>query len=152
MTSVPVAIADTNGIYRVLAKQDPRHAEHAAALARVGHLVISPLVLAELDYLISEKSGSRAAGIALDFIGKQADLQRFEIPDVGPHFRTAVSVAQAYQDLGGGKGVGLTDAMNAALAAAYRTDAVFTTDKRFRVMRPLTRHDAFRLLPDDLHP
>lgn len=150
MASVPLAIADTNGLFRVLAKKDPRHGEHTAALARIGHLVISPMVLAELDYLICEKSGSRAAGIALDFIGKQADLQRFEIPDVGRHFRTAVSVAEAYRELDGGKGVGLTDAMNAALAAAYRTDAVFTTDKRFRVMRPLTRHDAFRLLPDDL--
>ncbi|MEU3620380.1 PIN domain-containing protein [Streptomyces sp. NPDC006872] len=150
MSSVPVAIADTNGLYRILAKKDPRHAEHTAALARIGHLVVSPLVLAELDYFLCERSGSRAAGIALDFIAKQADLRRFEIPDVGPHFRTAVSVAEGYRDLDGGKGVGLTDAMNAALAAAYRTDAVFTTDKHFRVIRPLTRHDAFRLLPEDL--
>lgn len=150
MDSVPVAIADINGLYRVLARKDPRHGEHTAALARVGHLVVSPMVLAELDYLMCERSGRRAAGIALDFIAKQADLRRFEIPDVGPHFRTAVSVAEGYRDLDGGRGVGLADAMNVALAAAYRTDAVFTTDTHFRVMRPLTRHDTFRLLPEDL--
>ncbi|MER6959438.1 hypothetical protein [Streptomyces sp. NPDC000618] len=68
-----MAIADTNGLYRIVAKKDPRHAEHAAALTRIGHLVVSPPPLA-----------------------KQADLRRFEIPDVGPHFRTVVSVAAGY--------------------------------------------------------
>ncbi|WP_348771312.1 hypothetical protein [Streptomyces sp. RKND-216] len=40
--------------------------------------------------------------------------------------------------------------MNVALAAAYRTDTVFTTDRHFRMMRPLTGHSSFRLLPEDL--
>jgi hypothetical protein len=40
--------------------------------------------------------------------------------------------------------------MNVALAAAYRTDAMFTTDGHFRMIRPLTGHPAFHLLPDDL--
>ncbi|MGR8007297.1 hypothetical protein [Streptomyces hypolithicus] len=40
--------------------------------------------------------------------------------------------------------------MNVALAAAFQTADVFTTDRRLRIMRPLTAHPAFRLLPDDL--
>jgi hypothetical protein len=40
--------------------------------------------------------------------------------------------------------------MNVALAAAYGTAAMFTTDRHFRMVRPLTGHTAFRLLPDDL--
>ena len=40
--------------------------------------------------------------------------------------------------------------MNVALAKAYRTDALFTTDKDFRIVQPLTGHAAFRLLPEDL--
>jgi uncharacterized protein len=36
------------------------------------------------------------------------------------------------------------------LAAAYRADSMFTTDRHFRMIRPLTGHPAFRLLPDDL--
>ncbi|WP_371102530.1 hypothetical protein [Streptomyces sp. PU_AKi4] len=40
--------------------------------------------------------------------------------------------------------------MNVALAAAYHTDAMFTSDPHFRMIRPLTGHGAFRLLPDDL--
>ncbi|WP_225077846.1 hypothetical protein [Streptomyces sp. CoT10] len=40
---------------------------------------------------------------------------------------------------------------NVALAAAFRTVDRFTTDSRFRMMRPLTAGEpAFRLLPDDL--
>jgi uncharacterized protein len=46
--------------------------------------------------------------------------------------------------------VGLADAMNVALAAAYRTAWIFNTDQHFRMMRPLTGHAAFRLLPEDL--
>ncbi|MFJ5897117.1 hypothetical protein ACIQFZ_16930 [Streptomyces sp. NPDC093064] len=42
------------------------------------------------------------------------------------------------------------DAMNVALAAAFRTVDLFTSDRRFRMMRPLTGQPAFRLLPDDL--
>jgi predicted nucleic acid-binding protein len=45
----------------------------------------------------------------------------------------------------------LADAVNVALAAQYRTDAVLTLDRRdFRAMRPLTPHKCFRHLPDDL--
>ncbi len=45
----------------------------------------------------------------------------------------------------------LADALNVAVAADYRTNAVLTLDHRdFRAVRPLTSHDAFLLLPDDL--
>jgi uncharacterized protein len=43
-----------------------------------------------------------------------------------------------------------TDAMNVALAAAFQTADIFTTDSHSRMMRPLTGESAFRLLPDDL--
>ena len=40
--------------------------------------------------------------------------------------------------------------VNVALAARYQTDTVLTLDRRdFRALRPLSRHPAFRLLPDD---
>jgi uncharacterized protein len=41
--------------------------------------------------------------------------------------------------------------VNAVLAREYRTDVTATLDRpRFRMIRPLTRHAAFRLLPDDV--
>lgn len=45
----------------------------------------------------------------------------------------------------------LTDAVNVVLAEAYETSTVLTLDRGdFRAVRPLTEHDAFTLLPDDL--
>ncbi|MFQ6199413.1 hypothetical protein [Streptomyces sp. NPDC000405] len=61
----------------------------------------------------------------------------------------AIAVAEGHRDADGGKGIGMTDAMNVALAAAYGTDLMFTTDRHFRMVRPLTGHPAFRLLPED---
>lgn len=49
-----------------------------------------------------------------------------------------------------GVGIGLTGAINVALAAAYRTDAMRTTDRHLRMICFLPGHPAFRFLPDDL--
>ncbi len=41
--------------------------------------------------------------------------------------------------------------MNVVLAREFRTDVIATLDYRhFRMIRPLTPHDVFRLLPDDI--
>jgi predicted nucleic acid-binding protein len=145
-----VAIADTNGLYRLLDPNLTGHQEHRKALAATSHLVISPLVLAELDYLIATRAGARKALAAARFIERNVATRRFEVPPVSAHLSAAIAVAEGYADADGGKGIGLTDAMNVALAAAYRTDALLTTDHHFRMVRPLTGHPAFRLLPDDL--
>lgn len=150
MTTEAVVVADTNALFRVFVQSERRHEEHRKALGRIGHLVVSPLVLAELDYLLTARVGAEAAANALEFIAKQADTKRFEVPDTAPHLHTAIAVMRGYPDADQGRGVGLADAMNVALAAAYRTETVFTSDKHFRIMRPLTGRPAFRLLPDDL--
>ncbi|MGW2190557.1 PIN domain-containing protein [Streptomyces sp. NPDC001719] len=121
-----IAIANTNALYRLLDPQLTGHETHRKALVVVGHLIVSPIVLAELDHLIAARAGARQALSAV------------------------IAVAEDYADAGGDKGVRLTDAMNVALAAAYRTDVPFTTDRHFRMIRPLIGHAAFRLLSDDL--
>ncbi|WP_320777241.1 PIN domain-containing protein [Streptomyces sp. CRN 30] len=150
MTDIPVAIADTNALYRLFTPKDPHHRAHRKALARTGHLVVSPMVLTELDYLLTSRVGAGAAKNALDFVARQTEARRFEIPDVSPHLRSAMAVMRGYAETDGGKGVGLADAMNVALAAAFQTADIFTTDRHFRMMRPLTGQPAFRLLPEDL--
>lgn len=145
-----IAIADTNGLYRLLDPNLTGHQEHRKALAATSHLVISPLVLAELDHLIATRAGTRKALAAARFIERNVATRRFEVPPVSTHLSAAIAVAEGYADADGGKGIGLTDAMNVALAAAYRTDALLATDHHFRMVRPLTGHPAFRLLPDDL--
>jgi predicted nucleic acid-binding protein len=60
---------------------------------------------------------------------------------------TARLIQQQYEGLD----LDLADAVNVALAAQYRTDAILTLDQRdLRAMRPLTPHQWFRLLPDNL--
>jgi hypothetical protein len=41
--------------------------------------------------------------------------------------------------------------MNVVLAREFRTDVIATLDRRhFRMLHPMTKHEAFRLLPDDI--
>ncbi|MFD4481519.1 PIN domain-containing protein [Streptomyces sp. NPDC058471] len=145
-----LAIADTNALMRLLVPAQDGHEEHKEALARMHHMIVSPFVLAELDYLITARGSAKQAITANRFIERLRNLNRIKIPDVAPHFAAATTVAEAYTDVRGGKGIGLTDAMNVVLAKVYRTDAMFTSDKNYRIIQPLTGHDAFRLLPEDL--
>ncbi|MEV1019830.1 PIN domain-containing protein [Streptomyces sp. NPDC050264] len=145
-----VVIADTNALYRLLVSLTDGSAIHRKAFSTIGHMVISPMVLAELDYLVTTKISAQAAYNALDFLAKGTERRKFSIPDITPHVRTAMTVLEGYRDADGGKGIGMADAMNVALAAAYRTEVMFTSDRHFRMVRPLTGHGAFRLLPDDL--
>jgi hypothetical protein len=70
---------------------------------------------------------------------------RWEVPEIAPFLLTAHAI------LGDYPAIGLADAINVALASEFRTDVIATLDRRhFRMIRPLTRHDAFRLLPDDV--
>ncbi|MER7959927.1 VapC toxin family PIN domain ribonuclease [Streptomyces sp. NPDC096030] len=108
------------------------------------------MVLAGLGCLIAARGGAVKALAAARFVGRNMATRRFEVPPAAGHLSAAIAVAEGYADADGGKGIGLTGAVNVALAAAYRTDGMFTTDRRFRMVRPLTGHNAFRLLPDDL--
>lgn len=140
-----VVIADTSGLLAVFDADSQEHPACREALASTGHLVISPLVLAELDYLLTTQIGPQAAMAALDFVMGRIDVKRYEVPEVGSLLRTARAVMGRCSSLS----IGLTDAVNVALAAEFRTDAVLTLDRRhFRTVRPLTGHQAFRLLPD----
>ncbi|MEU8886670.1 PIN domain-containing protein [Streptomyces sp. NPDC048442] len=145
-----VTIADTNALYRLLVASTADSSQYRKAFSAIGHLVVSPMVMTELDYLVTTKISAQAAYRALDFLARGAEGRKLSIPDVAPHLRTAMTVLEGYRDADGGKGIGLADAMNVALAAAYRTDAMFTSDRHFRMIRPLTGHTAFRLLPEDL--
>lgn len=147
MTGAAVAIADTGALLAYYKEDEPDHAACRRAVETVGHLVVPPLVLAELDHLITSCLGARAAITVLGHLADQVAVGRYEVPEAGPHLRAARAVMQRHVELD----IGLTDAMNAVLAMEFRTDTLFTIDrKHFRAIRPLTPHEAFRLLPDDL--
>lgn len=102
-------------------------------------------MLTEFDYLVASRSGPDPARAALGYINGRVATGRWEVPPVGPN------LVAAHALLGDYPSIGLTDAMNAVLAREYHTDVIATLDRRhFRMIRPLTRHTAFRLLPDDV--
>ncbi|RCV51489.1 type II toxin-antitoxin system VapC family toxin [Marinitenerispora sediminis] len=142
-----IVVADTSGIIAASDRNSAEAADCQSVLREAGTVVISPLVLAEVDHMAKARFGPAARAHLIAFILAQARRLRFQVPEVD----TAVlGTAQAVQQRYHGLDLDLADAVNVALAAEYRTDAVLTLDRRdFRAVRPLTPHKAFRLLPDD---
>src|SRR5260370_19807329 len=142
---LPVVIADTSALIAYFNDTDEHHEAVREGFAQAGHLVVSPCVLTELDYLIATRQGPVPARAALSYIAGRVAAGRWEVPPIGPLLLVAHTV------LGDYPAIGLADAMNVVLAREFRTDVIATLDRRhFRMIRPLTRHDAFRLLPDDV--
>ena len=136
-------LLDTSGLFAAL---NPDQQQHEAALAvltaEAAPLVLSPLVLAELDYLIASR-GTVEAELAL--LGEVAagayEIAAFDSDDI----RAAAAVIKRYYDLG----IGLADASLVVLAGRYGTERILTLDERhFRVLHS-PRGRAFTLLPAD---
>ncbi|MFD3591940.1 PIN domain-containing protein [Nocardia sp. NPDC058640] len=142
-----IVIGDTSGIIEAFA-QGTDSAACRGVLNDASLVVISPLVLAEVDHLAKARFGSSARGQILTFLFDQVERVRFTIPDVSAQVKTARAVKENYRDLD----LDMADAFNVCLAAEYLTDTILTLDRRdFRAIAPLPReHQYFRLLPDDL--
>lgn len=107
-----------------------------------GPLVLSPFVLAELDYLIASRLGAAAElNLLEDVAGGVYRLAEFTQHDVAQ----ARSVTAKYRDLR----IDLADASIVVLAARHMTTRVLTLDLRhFRAMEPL-QGGSFTILPAD---
>lgn len=90
----------------------------------------------------------RTADAIISTLLARVETTRVAIAETSPRLlRTALAVRRRYADLD----LDPTETATVALIAEHRTDVVLTMDRRdFRTMRPLTGHEAFRLLPDDL--
>lgn len=136
-------ICDTSGLVAAYSATDKRRARVAAVLSSdPGPLVLSPFVLAEVDYLLDTKAGVRdELKVLSDVAAGTYRLAEFGPADV----EQAAGLIKRYQDLD----IGLADASIVVLAARYRTTRLLTFDqKHFRVIRPL-HAEAFVLLPTD---
>ncbi|MFF8771089.1 PIN domain-containing protein [Kitasatospora sp. NPDC015120] len=143
-----VVVADTSGLLAALDESHPTGPAAREVLDGSGLLVISPVLLSELDHLARRILGFDAALDAVNDVGRRVRSGRAVMPEItGDTLATAQDVRIRHRDLR----LDLTDAVNIALAARYGTDAILTLDQRdFRAVRPLTLHKSFRILPFDL--
>jgi len=136
-------LLDTSGL---LAALNPDEREHQAArTALAGEqppLLLSPFVLAEVDYLLATRGGFERELAALREVGRGSyDL----VPFAAAEIADAVPVIERYQDLE----IGLADASIVVLAGRYGTNRVLTLDERhFRALRTPDGR-AFTVLPAD---
>ncbi|MGH7336240.1 MAG: PIN domain-containing protein [Myxococcota bacterium] len=136
-------LLDTSGLLAALAGDQRRHRESAAALlASEGPFVLSPFVLAELDYLLNKLAGIDAALRLLDEIAAGAYLLApFASEDVA-RAREVVSKHRA-------AAIGLADASIVVLSEHYDCLDLLSLDERhFRALRG-AGGKRFRLLPAD---
>lgn len=143
-----IVIGDTSGLVAALNVSDPEHSAARKALLQASATVVSPLVVLEIEHITTRNVNRKAAYAVNDWLLKQERTLRVVIPEVTADL---LRKARGVRDRYGSLGLDLTDAVNVALGEAYETASVLTLDRRdFRAVRPLTGHQAFRLLPDDL--
>lgn len=142
-----ILIGDTSGLIAAFNSSAPEHATARRVLQEAGSTVVSPLVLLEIEHVITRNANRDTAYGVNDWLLAQESAGRVEIGTVATELlRTARRVQRRYRDLR----LDLTDAVNVALAERYETSDILTLDRRdFRAVAPLTRHPAFRVLPDD---
>jgi predicted nucleic acid-binding protein len=134
-------VLDTSALLSALDTDQPRHRDVVNALAGERQpLVLSPFVLAELDYLLARELGPGAAIELLRDVAAGAYTRaEFDRPDVA----AAVEVLDRFDGLG----IGLTDASVVVLAERLGTRRVLTLDhRRFSALRT-SRGEALELLP-----
>jgi uncharacterized protein len=138
-----VVVLDTSGLLAAIDSGQRFHEVAREALNGMSSpLILSPFVLAELDYLLATRVGGDAELALLEEIARETyHLAQFSNRDVSEARR----IMERYADLG----ISLADASNVVLANRHDTLDVLTLDERhFRVLRgPGGR--PFRLLPAD---
>jgi uncharacterized protein len=140
-----VIVLDTSGLLAAIDGSQRHHADAAAVIrSSTGPLLLSPFVLAELDYLLATKVSQEAELALLDQVA--AGAYRLE-PMAADDIARASEIVLQYRDLG----LGLSDASLVVLAERHGTLDLLTLDERhFRAIagpggRP------FRILPADNH-
>lgn len=137
-------VLDTSGLLAAIDSEQRQHDRARGALELdEGPFLLSPFVLAEIDYLLSTRVGVEAELLLLDEVTEGAyRLEPFDGDDV----RQARRLIDRYEDLR----IGLADASIVVLAARAKTTRILTLDDRhFRAIRPLRGGRAFDLLPSD---
>ena len=136
-------LLDTSGLLAWIDADQRQHAEVVTAMRKATPpYLLSPFVLAELDYLLATRVGRGAELALLAEVERGGfQLEHFAAADVG----AARGALERYHDLD----VGLADASLLVLAERHDAWDVLTLDERhFRALRG-ARGKRFRLWPAD---
>jgi len=139
-----VILLDTSGLLAAMFKDQNQHEACARALREAEPpRVMSPFVLAELDYLIVKYAG---VGAEIKFLNEIL-CSAYEVsPWTVEDLISAHEVIRRYEALR----IGLADASTVVLAEKHGIYDILTLDERhFRAMQPQGRRKGFRLLPAD---
>jgi predicted nucleic acid-binding protein len=134
-------IIDTSALLAYFDSDEPDHQAVSAAIVETDEpLVVSPYVVAELDYLVATRLGvSAELAVLAELAGGAWDLPGIDAEGLGE----ARSLIERYAD----QRIGVADASNVVLAAQYQTRTIITLDRRhFEVLRPLAG-GRFTVLP-----
>ncbi len=135
-------LLDTSGLLAWIDAAQRRHEEVKRVMDSAdGPFVLSPFVLAELDYLLATRVGQDAQEALLEEVGRGSyRLEDFTATDV----RQALAVMRRFADLE----IGLAEASIQVLGERHGCHTVLTLDERhFRVLQ--VEGKPFRLLPSD---
>ena len=134
-------IADTSGLLALFNAREPRHRDVLAAVeAEAAPLVVSPYVVAELDYLVGTRIGLSAELAMLRELAGPGYLLA--------HANDALLLAAAdVLERFGDQQVGVTDASLVVLARRHRTDRILTLDHRHFTVLRRAENRPFTLLP-----
>ncbi|HEX2765662.1 MAG TPA: PIN domain-containing protein [Candidatus Limnocylindria bacterium] len=136
-------LLDTSGLLSAIDRSQRHHEAARRALeAAAPPWILSPFVLAELDYLLVTRVGQAAERALLAEVGREVyRLESFNAEDIS----SAERLIGKHADLE----IGLADASMVVLASRYGVRDVLTLDERhFRALRgPGGR--PFRILPAD---
>ena len=144
-------VADTGGIVAAMNSAEPDHELYRDTLESAATAVISPLVVAEVHYLLSTIG---AHGAANDFLEDLAG-GFYELAAIAPgDYATAAGLIKRYEGRMERKrrkpgSLDLADAVNIVIANRYSTNMILATDQDYRVTTPLSGHHYFVLLPMD---
>lgn len=137
-------LLDTSGVISALFPDQHRHAECARAIREARPpRIITPFVLAEVDYLIQKFAGVQTELEFLrDVAARAYELAAFDSSDILQCMR----IIEDYKDLR----IGLADASIVLWAERFGITDVVTLDERhFRAIR-IGRRRRLRLLPAEM--
>lgn len=124
-------ILDTSALLAFFDSNEPDHRSVSEVIENSTEpLVVSPYVIAELDYLVATRIGVDAELAVLSELSSGA----WQLATFGPaELERATAVVTKYRD----QKIGVADASNVVLADLHRTRTIATLDHRhFETLRP----------------